>query len=735
MNTNYCYLRRNFIIRSISLFNILFLLNACNSDNKNYNSWLIYGGSPENIKYSSLSQIDTNNVTGLKPVWEYHSGDADTANHSQIQCNPIIIDSIVYGTTPQMKLFALHAGTGKVLWIFNPFDSLNSDKTSFFIMNNCRGLAYWTDKKNDRRIFYTAGSFLYCIDALNGLPVNSFGDSGKIDLHKGLGRNVDDLFVTATSPGIIFKQLIIMGSRVDEGAAAAPGHIRAFNVLNGKQEWIFHTIPHPGEAGYETWDDTAAYKHIGGANCWSGFSLDEKRGVVYAPTGSASFDFYGGKRTGNNLFADCLLALDATTGKLKWYFQDIHHDVWDKDLPAPPALITVTKDYKKIDAIAQITKTGFVFVLDRETGKPIYLVTEINVPVNTDLSGEKLSPTQPVPLFPAPFVRQVFTENDINNLLPDSSFKAIKEKYLSINKGTDIAGIFTPPSLKGTLIFPGYDGGGEWGGPAYDPATNMLYVNANEMPWILQMVDIKNIKPQTETFQIAGERLYKANCMNCHGPDRKGTGNNPSLTEMFKKYNEQQFTELLTSGRRMMPAFKQLFPEEKEALAAYILGIQSKYKDKFNAPEKPEDDYLKMPYTTTGYNKFLSAEGYPAIKPPWGTLNAINLNTGKIDWKVPLGAYDELKQKNIPPTGTENYGAPVVTAGGLIFIAAAKDGKLRAFNKRNGQLLWEYNLPAPGFATPSIYSLNNKQYLVIACGGGKLNTRSGDSYIAFTLFK
>jgi quinoprotein glucose dehydrogenase len=519
-----------------------------------------------------------------------------------------------------------------------------------------------------------------------------------------------------------------MGTRVDEGAAAAPGHIRAFNVRTGKREWIFHTIPQPGEDGYETWDDTAAYKFIGGANAWSGFSLDKEKGIVFAGTGSASFDFYGGRRTGNNLFANCILALDAATGKRIWHFQNIHHDVWDRDCSSPPAVVTITKEGNKVDAVVLTTKSGFIYVFERATGKPVYDIIEKPVPQQSDLTGEKLSPTQPFPVAPASFMRQSITEKDINPLLSDSSYAEVKRRFASYKSDN----MFNPPSLQGTVVFPGLDGGAEWGGPSFDPATGLLYVNANEMPWVIQAVDIKTQPVVNENSEQAGVRLYQANCMSCHGPERKGSGNFPSIINVERKYTAASFDTLIQSGRRMMPAFKQLNATERNAIASFVLNIKAQKNKRFIDTSSKKDDPFNLPYTITGYNKFLSNEGYPAIAPPWGTLNAIDLNTGKYVWKKMLGndvAFPNAKE----PTGTENYGASVVTAGGLLFIAATKDGKFRAYNKRDGTLLWEVELPAPGFATPSVYELDGKQYIVIACGGGKMNTRSGDSYVAFAL--
>ena len=697
---------------------------SCGRKDEEFNSWKVYGGSKENIHYSSLVQIDTNNVQQLKVAWQYHTMDADTANHSQIQCNPIIVDSTLYGTSPQAKLFAVDAATGKQKWVFDPVDSIGN-KVAFFILNNIRGITYWTDG-NAKRILYTAGSNLYSIDALNGKPDTAFGTSGKIDLHEGLDRDIKDMFVTATSPGIIYKDLIIMGTRVDEGPFAAPGHIRAFDVRTGKRKWIFHTIPFPGETGYETWDNPEAYKHTGGANAWSGFSIDEKRGILFAGTGSASFDFYGGKRTGNNLFANCVLALDAATGKRIWHFQTVHHDVWDRDLPTAPVLVTIKKGNNKIDAVAQVSKTGFVFLFERETGKPIYPVEERSVPINTALAGEKLSPTQPFPTLPKPFVRQVFTAEELNNLLPDSSLQQLRSGLPNYRTGN----LFNAPSKAGTVFLPGLDGGAEWGGPAFDPATGILYVNANEMAWLITIIDVKNKPVVNETYFDAGKRLYQSKCMSCHAPNREGSGNNPSLLNINRKLNEEQLIHLIATGRRMMPAFNQLAAEEKKAIASFVLDLTSMKAKKFIAPLEVSDTFTKVPYNISGYNKYLSSAGVPALRPPWGTLNAIDLNSGNMVWKEILGDDDRFPGMQ---TGTENYGGPVVTAGGLLFIAATKDNKFRAFNKRTGKLLWQTDLPASGFATPSVYQVNGKQYVVIACGGGKLKTRSGDVYVAFAL--
>jgi quinoprotein glucose dehydrogenase len=707
---------------------VLAIAAACKPEAPTRNDWPVYKGGPEANQYSSLAQIDTANVSNLQVAWTYRTGDADTANHSQIQCNPIMVDGVLYGTSPQMKLFAVDAATGQQKWAFNPMDSLPGSKFIFFILNNSRGVAYWSSAdKKDKRIFYTAGDHLFCINADTGKPIGSFAEGGRLDLHTGLDMEAGSFFVTATTPGIIYKDLIIMGIRVDEGPDAAPGHIRAFDVRTGERRWIFHTVPHPGEPGHETWDDPKAYQFIGGANAWSGFSLDEKRGLVFCGTGSASYDWYGGKRLGNGLYANCLLALDANTGKRRWHFQLVHHDVWDRDCSSPPTLVRANKDGKMVDAVALSTKTGFIYLFERETGEPIYPIEERPVPTASDLAGERLSPTQPFLTKPAPFVRQNMTEADINPLLPPASQEEVRQRFRSYKHGHT----FNPPSLQGTVFLPGLDGGGEWGGPSYDPTTNLLYVNANEMAWVIRSVELEKPGKGQMSVGKAGELVYRANCMTCHGPEMLGSGNNPKLAGISRKYTIGAFDTLIQSGRRMMPAFRHLAEAERKAIAAYVLDLPKEKTKPYTGPQ-PADDPRMLPYSIAGYDKFMSKEGLPALGPPWGTLNALDLNTGEWRWKKTLGndpAFPNAKE----PTGTENYGGSVVTAGGLLFIAATKDGMFRAFNKHTGALLWETKLPNPAFATPAVYEVNGKQYVVVACGGGKLGTVSGDSYVAFAL--
>ena len=712
---------------------MVILQSACKNENStDYTAWKYYNGTPGALKYSSLKEIDTLNISSLQPIWTYQTGDADTAARSQIQTNPIVINGVLYGISPQLKLFALKAENGKEIWVFDPTKEWKNgpaDRASFHNMINARGLCYWTDNKGEERLFYTVGSFTIAIDAKTGKPVTSFGEGGAIDLHENLGREVSDLIVVNTSPGVIYNDLLILGTRVDENSPAAPGHIRAYDVRTGKMKWIFHTIPQPGEHGYDTWEDKNAYKYAGGANVWSGFSLDEKKGVIFAGTGSAAYDFYGGNRKGSNLFANCLLAIDANTGKRKWHFQFIHHDVWDKDLPTPPVLTSLERDGKSVDVVIQTTKNGQIFVFERENGKPFFSITETKVPTNSDLEGEKPWPTQPIPSLPEPFSRQTLTKSEINPYLDGEERTWVEEKMATLRYGH----AFVLPGKTPSLIYPGFDGGGEWGGSAVDPQEDILWVNSNEMPWIMEMKEVKKREVRNETIYAAGKRLFDEQCAVCHGENKKGLGNNPSLENISSRYNQLTLTTLLNSGRRMMPSFKRLPDAEKEAIAAYLLALPNGKQIYVESGKRKETAYDKVPYKMAGYNKFLTPKGNPAISPPWGSLNAINLKTGKLLWKVPLGEYPELKKKGVPPTGTENYGGPVVTAGGLVFIAGTPDKMFRAFNKMNGKLVWSYELPFAAFATPAMYKIGDKQFITIACGGGKLKTTSGDAYVTFAI--
>jgi quinoprotein glucose dehydrogenase len=721
----------------------LLFLAGCTADRNNgYDRWETYAGSKEGNRYSSIHQINPDNVGELEVAWQYSTGDKDSADRSQIQCNPIIVDGIMYGTSARLKLFAVEASTGRQKWLFDPSaeDTASTEDPLAYMKVN-RGVTYWEDETGTgKRIFYSAGSRTYAIDALTGKPVRDFGKGGYFELGEDLDYDSESKpAVAGTTPGIIYKDLLIIGMRLSEGSDAAPGHIRAFDVRTGKRRWIFHTIPHPGERGYDTWEDPMAWKSTGGANNWAGMALDEKRGIVYVPTGSATPDFYGGFRKGQNLFANSLVALDAATGKYKWHFQVIHHDLWDRDLSANPNLVTVKKNGKKVDAVAQITKHGYIFMFDRVTGEPIHRIDEM--PVDTSgLPGEKVWPTQPVPVLPEPFARQRFGPEDVTRLSADVH-KEMMEKYRKVKFRQK----FAPPSKEGGWIFPGFDGGGEWGGAAVDPESNILYINSTELPWVQVMVDVPETNLHDLSLKSLGGAIYNRNCLSCHGPNLEGNGGNmPSLARIYQRYSPEQTRRIIQNGGSRMPAFKQIRNGEMEALLTFLHKLPE--KEALSKPVKlsgaagpsgmrpgrtPKPRHV--PYTMAGYTRFTDKAGYPGIQPPWGTLNAVDLNLGKLLWKVPLGEYEELTKKGIPVTGTENYGGPLVTSGGLVFIAATRDEKIRAFDKKAGKVLWEAKLPAAGYATPATYMADGRQFLVIACGGGKIGSKSGDSYVAFAL--
>lgn len=672
------------------------------SAGESHRGWSVYGGGPESIRYSSLSQINRGNANKLRVAWTYDTGDAFAG--SEMQCNPIVVEGVLYATTPKLHVIALDAATGKPRWSFDPH--LGRPVRSRF---RTRGLVY-----AQGRIYVAARNWLWALDARTGKPATAFGQDGRVDLREGLGRDPRELSVSANTPGIVYKDLLILGSLVNEDLPAAPGHVRAYDLATGKLRWIFRTIPKPGELGYETWPKDA-WQYIGGANNWSGLSLDEKRGLVFVPTGSAAFDFYGANRHGDNLFANCLIALDAATGKRVWHFQFVRHDVWDRDLPAPPVLVTIRRDGRTIDAVAQITKAGHVWLFERENGKPVFPV-EYRAVQASDVDGELLAKEQPFPLKPPPFARQKFTEAIVTNRTPEAR-KEVLEKLRTLRNG----GPFTPPSRQGSVLFPGMDGGGEWGGAAFDPETGLFYVNANEMVWVVKLVERASAEgPQS------GRTLYNANCASCHREDRKGTPPDfPALTNLGRQYSESDLADFIREGGSRMPGFAHLKQGGINAIVRYLLFNEDTY-----APAAtPTATRLK--YRLDGYTRFTDPDGYPAVAPPWGTLTAIDLTKGEIAWTIPLGEHPGLADKT---TGSENYGGPVVTAGGVVFIAATNyDKKFRVFDKANGKLLWETLLPAAGNATPAVYEVNGKQYVVIACGGGKWGAPSGGSYVAFAL--
>ncbi|AMQ55801.1 PQQ-binding-like beta-propeller repeat protein [Algoriphagus sanaruensis] len=676
-----------------------------------YTNWSHYGGPEDGSRYSALTQINTGNVAQLEVAWTYRTGDA--TERSQIQCQPIVVDGLLYATTPKLNVFALDAASGEEIWRFDPFQVLGGENSW---AGTNRGVSYWEEGK-DKRILFTAGHWLLAVNALTGEPITSFGDQGKVDLRKDLDTDLEEFLIVSNAPGVIFEDKLILGMRLSEGLDAAPGHIRAFNVKTGKREWIFHTIPQAGEAGYETWDPKYIHQ-MGAANNWAGMTVDQDRGIVFVPTGSATYDFWGGYRTGDNLYANSLLALDARTGKRIWHFQAVHHDVWDRDFPANPNLIRIQKDGKWIDAVAQISKQGYTYVFDRETSNPIWPIKETTV-TQSVMPGEISSKTQPIPSLPEPFMNMAFEEKDILNLTP-----AWENDIRNQLSNAIIGDTWAPPHPeKPIVLFPGMDGGAEWGGASFDPETQTMYINANQIPWLIEMTP-------NASFGNVGLSIYSNYCGNCHGLDRKGNPPAlPSLLGLKEKYSADSLNQLLQKGRGAMPAFSHISAEERGILIDYLLG-KADTGDKKEL--ETESSKLYPRYYMKGYQRLTTKEGIYGSNPPWGLLTAIDMNTGLKKWQIPLGTIDSLKSKGFENTGIENYGGPVATAGGVLFIAATKDEKIRAFNKVTGELLWEAKLPAAGHATPAVYEKNGKQFLVIACGGGK-GTPSGDAYVAFAL--
>jgi quinoprotein glucose dehydrogenase len=677
-------------------------------------NWSTYLGHPSSTQYSTLDQIDRRNVRNLQVAWTFETGDS-----AEYQSNNLIVDGVLFTASPSRKVIALDAATGGHLWTFDPNQVNEYGGNIYEGGGRQRGVMYWSDG-DDRRIFTSRGPWLYALDADTGEPISSFGEGGWI--HMGDGMDVEGRpNVGMNTPGQVYHDLLIVGALVSEDV---PGAIRAFDVRTGERKWIFHTLPRPGAPGSETWPDEY-FDYTGGASDWSGFAVDTARGIVYASTESAGPDFYGGRRYGENLYANSVVALEADTGELLWHYQLVHHDLWDMDLPTPPTLLTVRHGGRRVDALAQGTKMGLLFVFDRVTGEPLWPVEERPVP-ESRIPGVQTWPTQPFPTKPPPLMRQRYSIEDVSDISPE----AHQLTYETIRRDSSY-GSFPPPMLTPTIIFPGFDGGFEWGGSAADP-DGILYVNVSEMPWHYQLVPTRRADGSPLPL---GERVYRTQCASCHGLDMEGSAGSaiPSLVDIGERRPEAYVMTILRTGGGRMPAFDQMPERMRDALVDFLFARAQPPEPPARSNADPHAVNETPPYAFRGFQRWLDAEGYPAIRPPWGTLNAVDLNTGEIKWTVPLGEYTELTARGMPPTGTENYGGPVVTAGGLIFIGATADEKFRAFDKETGAILWEADLPFGGNATPSTYMVDGKQYVVISAGGGKSNRPAGGSLVAFSL--
>ncbi|HEU5138003.1 MAG TPA: PQQ-binding-like beta-propeller repeat protein [Steroidobacteraceae bacterium] len=664
--------------------------------------WPRYGGDDSQTRHSPLGQINRSNVSRLALAWQY-----DTREKGDTQTQPIVIGRTMYGYTPSHKTVALDAATGRQLWMFDSGVAGTGAN---------RGLMYWKDGA-DARVFSAVDNFIYALDAASGKPIGSFGHNGRIDLREGLGRDPASQSVRLTTPGVIYRDLMIVGGRVGESLPASPGHVRAYDVRTGALRWSFHTIPQPGEPGHETWPRDA-WQYSGGANSWPGMTLDARRGVVFVPTGSAAADFYGANRLGDNLYANCLLALDARTGKLRWHFQFVRHDLLDRDLPAAPALVTLRLKGKRVDALVQTTKQGFVFVLNRDTGKPVFPIEEVPAPAS-DVPGEVASPTYLRPTLHAPYARQRLAADTLTTRTAESNRWA-REQFAQLRSD----GPFKPLATGiDTTIYPGFDGGAEWGGPAYDPASGLLYVNANEMAWLGSLAP-------NDTGRSTGKSIYLRDCAACHGDNGQGSPPQfPSLVGIAGRMTADDFAERVRKGGGRMPGFPHLQKEALDAVARFLA-------DGSDIPAGvPDLSPANLAYRFTGYRRWLDPEGYPAVSMPWGTLNAIDVATGKFAWRIPFGEFPELAARGIRDTGSENYGGPLVTSGGLLFIGATiHDRKFRAFDKANGKLLWETALPYSADATPITYQVDGRQYVAIFASGGKERGGStGGVYLSYAL--
>jgi quinoprotein glucose dehydrogenase len=709
---------------------------------QDHKTWRDYGGGPDSSHFVALDQINKTNVSQLEVAWIYPTGDS----HSYI-FNPIVVDNVMYVLARNSSLVALDAATGREIWIHENLPGLTT-----------RGIAYWESKdRKDRRLIFTINNHLQEIDARTGKSILTFGSNGLVDLRDGLGRDPSTIVrIQPDSPGRVFENLIMLGSATGEAYLSPPGHIRAFNVLTGKLVWTFHTIPHPGEVGYDTWPKDA-WRYSGGANTWGEITVDEKRGIAYFPTGSPTYDYYGADRIGSNLFANCLLALDARTGKRLWHFQMVHHDLWDYDTTAAPQLITVRHGGKVIDAVSQSTKQGFLFVFDRATGKPLWPIEEHPVP-KSYMPGEQAWPTQPYPTVPPPFARQSMTANDVNSFILTPEERAAWKDRVSKMRNE---GLFTPPGLEETLSLPGARGGSNWGTGAANPAKGLVYLTTQDWPTIYKLSLEDPLAARRRSRAASDEQgrtIYEDRCQACHGVNGTGSAGGPPPLARTNRIAFDAFRQVVLAGKGEMPAFTDLEDTALNALYAFLGSPNGTDRSTGASEVAPRASVgpvvasggapggLRVPLVAARYSP-LGGPAYPAgvespanryytdwglypdqpyvIGPPWSAIVAYDLNSGTIKWRVPLGEDARAVKEGARDAGVfmaERHGM-IVTATGLLFVATT-DGKVRAHDEDTGKVLWTATLPAGSEGLPAMYEVKGRQFLVVPASS-RINTGGG----------
>lgn len=750
--------RRIFHFSSLVFFAALaWVVMAAGADRTQ--EWRDYGGGPDNSKFSTLKQINKSNVSRLEVAWTYPYGET--------MFNPIVTRGVIYAKGRNSSLVALDAATGKEIWIHEGLEGITR-----------RGMNYWESKDGkDRRLIFSINDYLQEIDAATGKSIIKFGTDGVVDLREGLGRDPKTIGrIQSNTPGKVFENLLLLGSATGEAYFSPPGDLRAYDIVTGKMTWVFHTVPHPGEFGYDTWPKDA-WKYIGGTNTWGEITIDAERGIAYFPTGSATFDFYGADRHGANLFANCLLALDARTGKRLWHFQNVHHDLWDYDNTSAPQLTTIRQNGKTIPVVAMAGKTGFLYVFDRVTGKPIWPIDERPVPTKTEVQGEEVWPTQPFPTMPPPFARQKFTVDDINPyMLTDDEREQFKNRIAAARN----EGLFTPIGFGEAIHMPGNNGGSNFGSTSSNPNDGTVYVISYDIPAIMRLLTPEEAAARGNRGGGAGRAggpglgVFQQNCQACHGADRAGTPNGASLVGVASRLSAEEMRSAVMNGKGRMPPLPHLSSTDVDAVVAYLAAADSSGRggrgrgaaaSAMTFPPGPVvqsgpavvreggggrgarglgpqayPEGVEGPserYTMNGYGLYSNI-----VKPPYTTLTSYDLNKGTIRWQVPLG--DDPRLVNLGVTGTGTAGdfkfGVIPTVTGLVFVAAGDD-KLHVYDSETGKQLWERQLGAASRGIPSMYEYQGRQYLLMTASdpgvGPNRNPRPDQPHgiVAFALPK